>query len=938
MSKSIPSGTDRAQQLAEFRMTCKSLLRSWTSRSILGVALTVSPLGASLAWAAPASASSDRPTRVESVVAENAGDDVRVRIRCDAEPTFTVFRLDEPSRIVIDLSRADVGAVKADAVAARGPLLAVSASQFDDPRARVGRLVLTVEKGTRYDVKVDGRELVVELRAGNAAPSVAAAPARGKPAATVKTAKAEASAAKSAPAVAAAPRADDKVVRVEVDSLPEGSGGGSKLLDVRLKEGKDGATLDLVTDGAVARYQIIELKEPARLALDLTGFTEVPKARALSAGPVRALRVGRHADYVRVVLEADGDKFPAFETTRTRQGLRVTVSAPAAPKAALVAEARPEPKPTARPAPVPATGEKADPAVRSIDVSGKGRVARVAIALSGDVTTQRETLPDGSYAITLIGAHLPKELERRLDTSALDGPIASVASYQTRIKGQPAVRLVASLHGTETSALSEIATGRVGPSTGLIWTLTAQGPRSLPASAVATGGFMGEAPAYAMAAAPRAAAYTGKRVDFTVKDLDIKYFFQAIGEVSRRNIVVADDVSGNVTLRLRNVPWDEALDIVLRSKGLGKEEVGNIIRIAPSSTLAAEREQAAKAAELKERIDPLKVRLIPVNYADASQLADRVKDVLTGRGTVSVDARTNVLIVKDVVDSLTKAELLVRNLDTQTPQVLIEARIVEAQTSFTRSIGIQWGGDVRASPSTGNPTGLLFPNLVAITGSATDGQTPTSGTSSTPNFAVNMPTAIGTNTGGGVGFIFGSAGGAANLNLRLSAAEVNGTIKTVSAPKVTTLDNQSATISQGVSIPFSQVSAGGVNTAFIEARLNLTVTPHVTQDGSIQLTIQAQNNQPNENLTGANGQPSISRREANTNVLVRDGDTTVIGGIYTRRNALNTTEVPFLSKIPILGKLFSKDTVSDDRTEMLIFITPRIVNRHQATVSSEMNQ
>jgi type IV pilus assembly protein PilQ len=303
---------------------------------------------------------------------------------------------------------------------------------------------------------------------------------------------------------------------------------------------------------------------------------------------------------------------------------------------------------------------------------------------------------------------------------------------------------------------------------------------------------------------------------------------------------------------------------------------------------------------------------------------------------VRVDARTNTLIVKDVQEALLRAEGIVRNLDTQTPEVLIEARIVEAATSFARQAGIQWGGNVSLAPTFGNPTGLIFPNLLNVAGAADDAAAPIAGLTgvSVPNFAVNMPAPIGLNSGGGLGFIFGSAGGSANLNLRLSAAENSGTIKTVSSPRVVTVDNVDASISQGVSIPFSQTSAAGVTTTFIEARLELRVTPHVTQEGSIQMRINAANNQPNPQLTGSNGQPSISRREAKTEVLVRDGETTFIGGIYTRRNSESWNEVPILSKIPVLGWLFKKKAVTDDRTELLIFITPRIINRSQSAVAA----
>jgi len=439
-----------------------------------------------------------------------------------------------------------------------------------------------------------------------------------------------------------------------------------------------------------------------------------------------------------------------------------------------------------------------------------------------------------------------------------------------------------------------------------------------------TAGFTAEAPAYASEGAPRQARYRGKKVSFEFKDIDIQNLLRVIAEISKKNIVVADDVSGKVTIRLRNVPWDQALDLILRTKSLGKEEIGNILRVAPLKTLEEEARLRQERKKSLVQQEELLVNLIPVNYATAADMSSRVKDVLSERGSVTVDTRTNVLIVKDVRANIEKARALVRNLDTQTPQVLIESRIVEANTTFVRELGVQWGGQALASSATGNATGLIFPNLVAVTGGS-EGTAP--GLPSTPNFAVNLPAGVGLGSGGALSFVFGSAGGALGINLRLTAAENEGAVKTISAPKVTTLDNNTARISQGVSIPFSQVSAQGANTTFVEARLSLEVTPHITQDGSVLMTIAAQNNQPDPANTGSNGQPAIQRKEANTQVLVKDGDTTVIGGIYVRRGSTTTRAVPFLSKIPVLGLFFKAEAERDERQELLIFITPRILNR-----------
>jgi type IV pilus assembly protein PilQ len=277
----------------------------------------------------------------------------------------------------------------------------------------------------------------------------------------------------------------------------------------------------------------------------------------------------------------------------------------------------------------------------------------------------------------------------------------------------------------------------------------------------------------------------------------------------------------------------------------------------------------------------------------------------------------------------------VRSLDTQTPQVLIEARIVEAGTSFTSAFGIQWGGDVVMSSATGNPTGLVFPHDLTVAGGATDGQAPVGGLSPwgasvNPNFVVNMPAPVGTGRGGAIGISMGSIGGNVNFALRLSAYETTGTVRIVSAPRVLTLDNHAAMISQGTSIPYSQVGAQGVQTTFREALLSLDVTPHVTNDGAVSMDVKINRNEPDFNQRSARGDPTILKRQAQTTLLVQDGHTAVIGGIYTRNSGSGFDQVPFLGDIPILGALFHFNSKRDARSELLIFLTPRIVNRGEA--------
>lgn len=435
-----------------------------------------------------------------------------------------------------------------------------------------------------------------------------------------------------------------------------------------------------------------------------------------------------------------------------------------------------------------------------------------------------------------------------------------------------------------------------------------------------------------------ARAYSGRKIDLDFKDADIHNILRLLSEVGNVNVVTADDVTGKVTIKMKAVPWDQALDVILSAKGLGMVRRGNLIRVAPQETLEKERELAIERQKQKIELAPLETRIVPVSYASAGDLAGRAKELLSERGKVSVDDRTNVLLVRDVADTLDDVEELVRSLDTQTPQVLIEARIVEASTSFSSEFGVQWGGSSVFSSATGNPTGLVFPSDVAIAGGASDAITQTAGLSPfsrivpNPNFVVNLPAPAGTGVGGAIGMSLGSLAGNFNLSLRLSAFESNGQVRIISSPRILTLDNYEATIQQGTSIPYSQISAQGVQTAFQEATLQLKVTPHVTSDGAVSMEVKIQRDEPDFNQTSARGDPTILKRSAQTSLLVQDGHTAVIGGIYTRNTGRGIDQVPFFGDIPIIGVLFQHRTHSDTRNELLIFLTPRVVNRVESTI------
>ena len=610
--------------------------------------------------------------------------------------------------------------------------------------------------------------------------------------------------------------------------------------------------------------------------------------------------------------------------------------------------------------------------VRDVRFERVGATDRIVIDLVGTPKRTISTLSDGRVRLELHATRLPESLERALDVSAYKGALKTVQSFGDATSGVTTVEVqrANSNNGSIDGQLREEAGSLVwefptsgsdskGPpqrlGTAIRKPITVarepaapkfprvQGSITDSVETVTGSEQAGMVSSVNAQVKPQARAnmgsvrrYHGRHIDLDLKDADIHNILRMLADVGKVNVVTADDVSGTITIRMRNVPWDQALDVVLQAKGLGMVVQGNLIRVAQMAQLQKERELKLEQAKQEYQLTPLETRLIPVSYATAEELQARAKELLSPRGSIAVDERTNVLVTRDIANNLNHIEELVRALDTQTPQVLVEARIVEATSRYLRDVGIQWGGDVTFSEATGNSTGIAFPSKITAAGGNYDTQTPTAGLSpfqrqiTTPNFAVNLPATVGTGSGGALGLSFGSVDNALNLGVRLSAAESSGLLRVVSSPRILTLDNREARINQGTMIPFSQVSAMGVQTVFQEAKLQLIVKPHVTADGSVSMHVQVSRDEPDFNQTSARGDPTILKRQAETDLLIMDGHTAVIGGIYTRNTGRNLDQVPFFGDIPILGLLFQRRRASDTRQELVIFLTPRIVNRAEA--------
>lgn len=417
--------------------------------------------------------------------------------------------------------------------------------------------------------------------------------------------------------------------------------------------------------------------------------------------------------------------------------------------------------------------------------------------------------------------------------------------------------------------------------------------------------------------------FVGRRISLDFQQADITNILRLIAEVSGFNIVVGEGVKSKVTMKLMSVPWDQALDMLLKMNGLGMIRQGSIVWVDSLANIAKQQEEEARAKESKTKAEELVDRVFYIRNLQSQELMQSLRQYLSPRGVMQFNLGSNALIVRETESKLAVIKQLVEGLDLEVPQVQIEARIVQADTVYARGLGIQWGFQA------GNRTPTDFFTLSNITGPF--GQIAGTGNSTIDRtFLVNLPAQVGGLPAvPSIGWTFGKLGGDFALDMRLSAGELLGLTKVIAAPKITTLDKREAKISQGESIPFQTTSLQGTQTTFVDANLELNVTPQITsrdpkEEGKrILMRVRA-----TRNAVGARSNPagpSIDRREATTQVIVRDGETMVIGGVFVDTQSNNVQGVPYLSRMPVLGWLFKNKSESVSKQELLIFLTPSII-------------
>lgn len=674
-------------------------------------------------------------------------------------------------------------------------------------------------------------------------------------------------------------------------------------LDVAALPG-DRVELKLAFDEPVVAPRGYTIEQPARIALDLPGVSNKlgTKNRELGVGNARSLTVVEAKDRTRLIINLS--TLVPYSTRVEGRNLYVLVGESAS---ATAAPAAPRPV-AAAPAPVAAPLSAAQPAksyarvgrtIENIDFQrGEQGEGNVVITLSDPSVSPDIQEQGGRIRLNFAKTQLPEPLRVRLDVKDFATPVQFVSAAGS---GNDA-----SISIEPTGFYDYLAYQTDNKLTVSIKPLTQDDVEKRKAERF---------------------AYSGEKLSLNFQDIDVRSVLQLIADFTDLNLVASDTVQGNITLRLQNVPWDQALDLVLKTKGLDKRKVGNVLLVAPADEIAARERQELESQKQIAELAPLRRELIQVNYAKAADIAKLFQSVTSGdpsaagtdeRGSITVDDRTNSIIAYQTQDKLDELRRIVTQLDIPVRQVMIEARIVEANVDYDKALGVNWRG---ASVGDNN----------FVIGGGGNGR-PAAGNANNPLLA-NAPFvdlgATGATSSIGIGFITDNT----ILDLELSAMEKTGNGEIVSQPKVVTSDKETAKILKGAEIPYQEASSSGAtSTSFKEAALSLEVTPQITPDNRIIMEVKVTKDAPDFG-NALNGVPPINKNEVNAKVLVNDGETIVIGGVFSNTQTKAVDKVPFLGDLPFLGRMFRRDVVQDKKSELLVFLTPRIMNNQAIAVS-----
>jgi type IV pilus assembly protein PilQ len=666
-----------------------------------------------------------------------------------------------------------------------------------------------------------------------------------------------------------------------------------KTLDVAALPG-DRVELKLSFDGPVAAPRGYTTEQPARIALDLPGVTSqlAIKSRDLGSGNAHSVVVVEAKDRTRVIINLT--TLAPYSSRVEGNNLFVVVGQGAAaaqgsqPSTAQGAPRVSVPTAAAQAKPAPRSYAPAPRSVKNVDFQrGELGEGNVVIELSDPGIAPDIQEQGGKIRVDFAKTQLPEPLRVRLDVKDFATPVqfvnSSVSGDKTSISIEPSGTFDYSAYQTDNKL-----TISVRP-------LTNEDLERRNAEKL---------------------VYTGEKLSLNFQDIDVRSVLQLIADFTNLNLVASDTVQGGITLRLQNVPWDQALDLVLKTKGLDKRKVGNVLLVAPADEIAARERQELESLKQIAELAPLRRELLQVNYAKAADIAKLFQSVTSGesktdeRGSITVDERTNNIIAYQTQDRLDELRRIVSQLDIPVRQVMIEARIVEANVDYDKELGVRWGG----SSTRGNFT--------------TGGSGTVTGAGATNGPYVDMGVSDPTSSIG-LGFLTNNT----ILDLELSAMEKTGNGEVVSQPKVVTSDKETAKILKGTEVPYQEASSSGATSvSFKEASLSLEVTPQITPDNRIIMEVKVTKDEP-DYVNTVLGVPPIKKNEVNAKVLVSDGETIVIGGVFSNTQNKVVDKVPFLGDVPYVGRLFRRDVVTESKSELLVFLTPRIMNNQAIAVS-----
>jgi type IV pilus assembly protein PilQ len=667
----------------------------------------------------------------------------------------------------------------------------------------------------------------------------------------------------------------------------------------------------LTTAAPAAEPLSFTTDNPARIALDFADTQSGLSSKniAVGVGMVRSISAVEAGDRTRVVVNLVDSAPHSIETAGNQVILTVGAdggSAPAPVEAApATVAATPPPAPVRASAPADTRSFTAatSPGSRSRDLRGvdfrrgdRG-AGRIVLKLPSANTVVDTRLEGGNIVVDVKGTGVSSELAKIYDVGDFGTPVKSMTVRRSGQNTQVVIKASGNYDHVAYQA-DDVYTVEFRP-----LSVAEQEKKQL-----------------------QKRVYAGERLSLNFQDIEVRSVLQLLADFTGKNMVVSDTVSGRITLRLKNVPWDQALDIILKTKGLSMRENDNVILVAPTEEIAAREKLELESTRQVEDLTPLRSDLIRMNFAKAADIAALLKasenKLLSGRGNVTVDERTNTLLVQDIPAKLEEVRELIQRLDIPMRQVMIESRVVIANNDFTRDLGVRFGLTKRGSAGDGSyVVGGTLPDSGFQTGETETGADPGN---LLDGLMVNLPKVTGAGRGGSLGLLIGTVGSYL-VGLELTAMQQEGKGELISMPKVITADQSKAVIKQGIEVPYqSATSSGATSVSFKEAVLKLEVTPQITPDDRIIMDLTITKDRP-DFTRSVLGTPPLEKREIQTNVLVNNGETVVLGGILEDEKSQNQEKVPVLGDVPFVGFLFKQELNKNLSNELLFFITPRIL-------------